>query len=108
MPTLPPEFADLEPFADWCLRTEAERYAKRLSSSMDEMQAFYDAAFPRLEDACSHLDQLDLKALPDDAEHLLWLCYSLVNVSFPVEVWRQARVPDSGAASMDVVTEPAV
>jgi hypothetical protein len=39
---------------------------------------------------------------------LLLLCYSLVNVSFPVEVWRQARVPDSGAARMDVVVEPAV
>ena len=49
MPTLPAEFADLEPFADWCLETEAERYAKRLASTMDELQAFYDAAFPRLE-----------------------------------------------------------
>jgi len=108
MPTLPPDFADLDPFADWCLRTEAERYAKRLSSSMDEMQAFYDAAFPRIEDACTYLNQFDLTGLPDDALHLLWLCYSLVNVSFPVEVWRQARVPDSGAASMDAVVEPAV
>jgi hypothetical protein len=108
MPTLPPEFADLEPFADWCLRTEAERYAKRLSSSMDDMQALYDAAFPRLEDAYKHLNQFDLNGLPEDALHLLWLYYSLVNVSFPVEVWRQARVPDSGAASMDAVLEPAV
>ena len=47
-------------------------------------------------------------ALPDDAKRLLWLCYSLVNASFPVEVWRQARVPDSGAASMDAVIEPAI
>jgi hypothetical protein len=39
---------------------------------------------------------------------LLWMGYSLVNVSFPVEVWRQARVPDSGAASLDVVVEPVV
>ena len=105
---LPTEFSDLEPFADWCLQTEAERYAKRLGSSMDEMQAFYDAAFPRLNDAKAYLDGLDLDALPDDATQLLWLCYSLVNVSFPVEAWRQARVPDSGAASMDVVLEPAV
>ena len=105
---LPEEFADLEPFAEWCLETEAERYAKRLASSMDELQAFYDAAFPRLADALDHLDRHSLDALPDDAKRLLWLCYSLVNVSFPVEVWRQARVPDSGAASMDVVVEPAV
>jgi hypothetical protein len=105
---LPTDFADLEPFADWALETEAERYAKRLASSMDELQAFYDAAFPRLEAALAYLDALDLQALPEDAARLLWLCYSLVNASFPVEVWRQARVPDSGAASMDVVVEPAV
>ena len=51
MPILPDEFGDLEPFADWSLESEAERYAKRLSSTLDELQAFYDAAFPRLEDA---------------------------------------------------------
>ena len=105
---LPTDFADLEPFADWALETEAERYAKRLASSMDELQAFYDAAFPRLEAATAYLDALDLQALPEDATRLLWLCYSLVNVSFPVEVWRQPFVPDSGAARMDVVVEPAV
>jgi hypothetical protein len=106
--SLPPDFADLEGFSEWCLATEAERYAKRLSSSMEEMHAFYDAAFPRLEEALGYLDKLDLGALPEDAGRLLLLCYSLVNVSFPVEVWRQARVPDSGAASMDVIVEPAV
>src|SRR5580700_1794050 len=99
--SLPPEFTDLEPFTDWCLGTEAERYAKRLSSSMEEMQAFYDAAFPRLEEFLTYLDKLELNSLPPDAGQLLLLCYSLVNISFPVEVWRQARVPDSGAASMD-------
>ena len=108
MATLPGDFADLEQFSDWCLEWERERYAKRLASSMDEMQAFYDAAFPRLEAAMEYLDQYPLDALPDEASHLLWLCYSLVNVSFPIEVWRQARVPDSGAASMDVIVEPAV
>ena len=108
MSTFPPEFADLEPFADWALRTEGERYAKRLASSMDELQTFYDAALPRLDEAIAHIDRHELASLPEDAERLLWLCYSLVNVSFPIEVWRQPRVPDSGAASMDVVVEPAV
>ncbi len=108
MSILPPAFAELEPFADWSLETEAERYSKRLDSSMDEIQAFYDAAFPRLADAMAHLDQLDLNALPEDASRLLWLMYSLVNASFPVEVWRQPRVPDSGASTMDVIVEPAV
>jgi hypothetical protein len=109
MTMLPQAFADLEPFAvTWCLRTESERYDRRLASTMDEMQAFYDAAFPRLPDVLDFLDQYALDSLPDDATNLLWLCYSLVQVSFPVEVWRQPRVPDSGAASIDAVIEPAV
>ena len=105
---LPAAFADLEPYTEWALELERYRYAKRLRSTMDELQEFYDAAFPRLEDAVSYLDQFELDGLPDEARRLLWLCYSLVNASFPVEVWRQARVPDSGAAIMDVVIEPAV
>ena len=37
-------------------------------SSMDELQAFYDAAFPRLDDAITHCDQFGLDSLPEDAE----------------------------------------
>ena len=104
---LPAEFSDLEPFAaKWCLATEHERYAERMASSMDEMQALYDAAFPRADAAIQYCDQFPLDDLPDDALHLLQLLYSLVMVSFPVEVWRQPRVPDSGAAYLDLVTEP--
>lgn len=103
MSILPPEFADLEPYADWCLPSEDERYDKRLASSMDELQAFYDASFARIDDAFAYLDQFELTALPDDAAQLLLLYHSLMTASFPVEVWRQARVPDSGAAEVDCV-----
>ena len=108
MPTLPADFADLEPFADWALPSEFNRYAKRLASTMDELQAFYDAAFPRLETGVGYLRQVELAGISDEDRRLLWLFSSLVTVSFPVEVWRQARVPDSGAASIDAVVEPAV
>ena len=105
---MPEGFSDLEPLAEWSLPTERERYAKRLSSSMDELQAFYDTAFPRLGDAIAYLRQYEPAALPEEGRNLLRLCYSLVNVSFPVEVWRQPRVPDSGAASIEVVVEPPI
>ena len=108
MPTLPVAFADLEPFAAWALPSERERYAKRLASTMDEMQAFYDAAFPRLESGSSYLREVDLDGISDEDKRLLWLFCSLVTVSFPIEVWRQARVPDSGAAELAAVVEPAV
>lgn len=106
-PLLPDEFSDLEPFAPtWVLATEGERYAQRLASSMDDMQAFYDAAFPRAEDAIAYCDTFPLDAMPEDAEHLLQLVYSLVMVSFPVEAWRQPHIPDSGAAYLDLLIEP--
>jgi hypothetical protein len=105
---LPSEFAALEPFSEWVLESERERYSKRLASSMAEMQAFYDAAFPLLEQASDHLDKFPLSELPEQERNLLLLMFSLVNVSFPVEVWKQARVPDSGAAYMDLVVEPKV
>ncbi|MEW1825928.1 hypothetical protein [Streptomyces sp. NPDC088196] len=105
---LPSEFAALEPFGEWILESERERYSKRLASSMEEMQAFYDAAFPLLEQTSDHLDKFPLSELPEQERNLLLLMFSLVNVSFPVEVWKQARVPDSGAAYMDLVVEPKV
>ena len=105
---LPAEFADLEPFADWALPTERERYAKRIASSMDQLQAFYDAAFARLQTATDYLKQVRIDDIAEDDKHLLWLFCALVTVAFPVEAWRQPRVPDSGAASIDSVVEPAV
>jgi hypothetical protein len=106
--TLPPEFADLEPFAEWAIPTERARYDKRVASSMDELHAFYDAAIPRLDDAMSYLEQFPMDALPEDSQRLLWLFCALCTVSFPVEVWRQPRVPDSGSSSFDAVLEPAI
>ncbi|MGI5218782.1 hypothetical protein [Nocardia sp. CA-290969] len=107
MSALPAEFADLEPFSDWCLATEGERYAKRLASSMEEMQRFYDAITPRAEAALTYLDRVGLDDMPDDAVNLLRLLYSMIMVSFPVEVWNQPWIPDASQASMDCVIEPA-
>jgi hypothetical protein len=106
--SLPAEFADLAPFGDWALPTEKQRYDKRVASTMDELQAFYDAAFPRFEEAATYLEGCSMDDLPDDATNLLWMYCSLVTVSFPVEVWRQPRVPDSGASSLDAIFEPAI
>jgi len=105
---LPADFAALEPFCDWILATEPERYAKRLASTMPEMQAFYDAAFLLLQPALAHLDRFLLHELPGPERNLMHLMQSLIMVSFPVEVWKQARVPDSGAAYLDLVSEPTV
>lgn len=104
----PPDFAALEPFADWAVRGERARYAKRVSSTMEELQAFYDVAYPLLQQNTEYLENLTLDGISDEDKHLLWAFCALVTVAFPVEAWGQPRVPDSGPSSIDAVIEPAV
>ena len=106
--TLPAEFSALEQYLDWDLATEPERYAKRLGSSMAEMQAFYDVAFPKLNDVIEYCDTFTIDDLPDDARTLMHIMQSLIMVSFPIEAWKQPRVPDSGAAWVELIREPVI
>jgi hypothetical protein len=105
-PALPESFADLAPFSDWILETWRERYDKRLASTMAELQAFYDAMMPRLDEIIEYCDRFELDDLPDEARHLMQLVFALSEASLPVEAWRQPRVPDSGAADLEMVSEP--
>ena len=104
---LPAEFSQLERYAaTWCLATEPERWARRQRSSMDEMQAFYDAFFPRAEQAIAYCERFPLDDMPANAERLLQLLHSLLMVSYPVEVWKQPEVVNSGSARIDRIREP--
>ena len=106
---LPQGFSELEPFvAEWALPARAQRYEARLSKPYEELVTFYDAVAPRAEDAIAYLNTLDIDALPDDATRLLQLLYSMILVSYAVNVFKQNRIPDSGAAFFDMVAEPAV
>ena len=104
---LPAQFSALEPFVEgWCLDSEPERYAKRLASTMEEIQEFYEAIMPRAEEAIRYLEKLPLHDLPEDASRLLKLLYSLILMSFPVEIWKQPYIPDTGTAQFELKIEP--
>ena len=105
-PSLPDEFADLADLLGWALPTEEERYAKRLASSIEELREFYARVLPRVPEAQAHLDRLDPKALPSDAQHLLWILFSLIVVSYAVDVFDEPKVPDTGSAYVRRVQEP--
>ena len=94
---LPEAFAELEYLVDeWAIEDGHQRYLKRVNSTMDEMKSFYDALFPRAEEAIDHINQFDYQlALPVEAENLRNLIYSLITVSLAVELWRQPRVRNS-------------
>lgn len=107
MPMLPSAFAEFERFAPiWCLPTESERWNKRLASSMTELTDFYDAFFPRLDDAIVYCDKFPLDDLPEDALNLLHLVYSLVQAAMAVEIFAQPAPVDSADAYLDRVGEP--
>jgi len=104
---LPQAFSEIEPYvADWALATRAERYAARLDRPFDELVAFYDAIAPRAEEAIAYLDGRDINALSDEATRLLHLLYSMILVSYAVNVFKQNRIPDAGAAFFEMVAEP--
>jgi hypothetical protein len=104
---LPSAFAELENYARvWCLATETERWNARMASSMPEMHQFYDAFFPRLEEAIEYCDKFPLDDLPEDALNLLRMIYSLIMVAMAVEVMRQTVPTDAADAVMIRTGEP--
>lgn len=73
---------------------------------MPAMHEFYNAFFPRLEEAIEYCDKFALDELPDDALNLLYLIYSLVMVSMAVEIMHQPAPVDAADAVMIWVGEP--
>jgi len=94
---LPQEFSQLAHLVpDWAIEDGHARYVKRVNSSMEEIQAFYDAVFPYAEEAVAYIDKFDYaEPLPEDVANLRNLLYSLITVSLAVELWKQPRVKHS-------------
>ena len=101
---LPEPFADLEPYLAWSLATEKERQRKRASSTMAEIQAFYDTILPRMDAIISYVDQFPLQAMPADAQRLLDLTFSLAEIASAVELFKQPSVADGYDATRFVPT----
>lgn len=92
---LPEQFKELEPFVGvWALATERERNRKRLSSTMEEIRAFYDAMVPRMEAIMEYLNRFPLEQMPEEARRLFYLSLSLAEVANAVEFYGQPGVID--------------
>ena len=103
---LPLEFSPFEHLVpDWAIEDGHERYLKRVNSSMEEIQAFYDEVFPQAEEAVAYIDKFDYsEPLPEDVANLRNLLYSLITVSLAVELWKQPRVKHSANTILTRVT----
>ena len=87
------EFKDLETFGEWCLGSERERNAKRLSSTLEELSGFYSAMLPRMPAIVEELRSASLRQMPDDQRNLMWLAMSLMEISACIELFRAVAVP---------------
>jgi hypothetical protein len=103
---LPPEFSQLDHLvAEWAIEDGHERYVKRVNSSMEEIQSFYDQVFPHADDAVAYIDKFDYsEPLPEDVANLRNLLYSLITVALAVELWKQPRVKHSASTILTRVS----
>ncbi len=89
---LPEAFADLAPWLDWALEPERARTAKKVASSMEEINAFYDAVMPRMEEIIAYMDGVPADDRPAPAHRLYLLTLSLVEVANLAEVYKRREV----------------
>ena len=104
---VPDSFAELDTFVDaWDHPDTNTRYAARLSSDMSEMTRFFEAMLAHAEDIKAYLDAKALAALDEQDRCLARLMFAFAIVAGAVEIYRQPRVPDSGATEFEMLVEP--
>ena len=92
---LPQDFSHLECWVGaWVLPDTQTRSDKRLGSSMEEIQGFYDAILPEAPRILETLDRLKLGELDPPEERLLRLMLSFAEVTPAVEFYQQPAVVD--------------
>ncbi|MEL0082120.1 MAG: hypothetical protein VW985_03645 [Gammaproteobacteria bacterium] len=83
--------AVLEPwFERWDLMTQNEREVQRRSSSVPQLQGFYDAMLPQMEGLIAVLNEYPLNEMPAQARSLMNLALSLAEIAPHVEFYKGA------------------
>jgi hypothetical protein len=92
---LPEGFEPLQPFVSaWAGLDEMGRVNKRLSSSIEELKSFYDAAAPLFPKTMAYLQRCPIGSLTPSQDALFKLALGLVEISFTFEVFHGVFPPD--------------
>jgi hypothetical protein len=84
--SLPSGFEDLSEWKDWDLETMTLRSAKRSSSTMEELQSFYDALLPRMAEILEFLTTVKMSEdMKPENLSLLNLSKSMAEIAPAVE-----------------------
>jgi len=82
------KFAELEEFIKaWGLSTAHERLIKRSSATMDEIQSFYAAVTPRLEEMIDFLNEYPIDDIPEEHLPLSYTALAVCEIDDAVNVW---------------------
>lgn len=94
--SLPEQFTELERFLpDWAPTNEMDLIHKRMSSSVEAKQEFYDAVLPRIEAVLDYLAEFSVDDVPDDVANLIRLGQMFMDVAFPIENYGLPEHPDA-------------
>lgn len=107
---LPAQFSALERFVDagWALPGEAQRWSKRVTSTMPQIREFYDAMLARMDEIVAYLDRHPLDAIPPGDRPLFYLALAFMDISPAVEIFGTPDVPDNAfeIERMNIVERP--
>ena len=93
---LPADFEKLEEFVPyWAVAGQNERCQQRCDTTFEEIQRFYDAVCPRADQAMDYLETFPLRNMLGPEARLTRLVLALAQASMAVEIFGQARVPNS-------------
>lgn len=91
---LPIQFSELEKFVDqWAKPTFKERYAARMASSMAEIEEFYHAMHPRMDEIVDCFKTYQPRQIPEGLKPLLMLALAFMDTAAPVELFHTPNVP---------------
>lgn len=83
--TFPAGFEDLAAWSDWCQANFDARRDLRIGSTMEEIEAFYNAMLPRMEAILAHLAATKLDGIDPKSEALMNLSFAMAEVAPAVE-----------------------
>lgn len=91
---IPHAFDDLRGyFESWAKPSFRDRYRQRMSSSQDELKAFYAVLLPRMDAITECLNQFKPGQIPETMLPLYFLACSFMDVAPAVEIYDQPDVP---------------
>ena len=86
---LPKGYEDLQAWSDWCLADIDARRDRRINSSMEDIDAFYDAVLPHMGDALALLHQTPVDKMDPASENLLNLLLTMAEIAPAVEQFHE-------------------